>query len=140
MCRVFQPICIGAKFRHIKCGMRLQQRMARQRGKFDRDGEKFLKEMLWREFSYQAAAPCAHFPDKPFKPEYEDFPWAEDLQRCGAGSKGQTGYPIVDAGMRELWATGIMHNRVRMIVASFLIKDLLDAMAGGRTLVLGHVG
>jgi deoxyribodipyrimidine photo-lyase len=99
--------------------------MARAEGVLDRDGEKFLKEVLWREFAYHLLHHVPHFPDKPFKPEYEDFPWVVDSEALQKWQRGQTGYPIVDAGMRELWATGIMHNRVRMIVASFLIKDLL---------------
>jgi deoxyribodipyrimidine photo-lyase len=101
------------------------QRMAKAGGTLDRDGEKFLKEVLWREFAYNLIHHVPTFPDKPFKPEYEDFPWVEDNDALKKWQRGQTGYPIVDAGMRELWATGIMHNRVRMIVASFLIKDLL---------------
>jgi deoxyribodipyrimidine photo-lyase len=99
--------------------------MARAEGVLDRDGEKFLKEVLWREFAYHLIHHVPHFPDKPFKPEYENFPWVQDDAALKQWQRGQTGYPIVDAGMRELWATGIMHNRVRMIVASFLIKDLL---------------
>jgi deoxyribodipyrimidine photo-lyase len=99
--------------------------MARSEGVLDRDGEKFLKEVLWREFAYHLIHHVPHFPDKPFKPEYEDFPWVQDADALHKWQNGQTGYPIVDAGMRELWTTGIMHNRVRMIVASFLIKDLL---------------
>lgn len=101
------------------------QRMAQAGGTLDRDGEKFLKEVLWREFAYNLIHHNPTFPDKPFKPEYEDFPWVEDAAALKTWQRGRTGYPIVDAGMRELWATGIMHNRVRMIVASFLIKDLL---------------
>jgi deoxyribodipyrimidine photo-lyase len=101
------------------------QHMAAAGGTLDRDGEKFLKEVLWREFAYHLLHHVPSFPDKPFKPEYEDFPWVENSAALEKWQRGQTGYPIVDAGMRELWATGIMHNRVRMIVASFLIKDLL---------------
>lgn len=101
------------------------QRMAQANGTLDQDGEKFLKEVLWREFAYHLIHHNPTFPDKAFKPEYEDFPWIEDDAALKKWQRGQTGYPIVDAGMRELWATGIMHNRVRMIVASFLIKDLL---------------
>jgi deoxyribodipyrimidine photo-lyase len=86
--------------------------------------ETFRKELLWREFSYHL---LVHFPDlptKPFRPEFAAFPWADDVYALAAWQRGKTGYPIVDAGMRELWATGWMHNRVRMIVASFLVKDL----------------
>lgn len=57
--------------------------------------------------------------ESPLRPEYERFPWEPSSQRLKAWKRGQTGYPIVDAGMRQLWATGWMHNRVRMIVASF---------------------
>ena len=99
--------------------------MARAGGALDRGGEKFLMEILWREFSYHLLHHWPHFPDQPFKAEYADFPWAENPEALKRWQHGQTGYPIVDAGMRELWTTGIMHNRVRMIVASFLIKDLL---------------
>jgi deoxyribodipyrimidine photo-lyase len=99
--------------------------MAKAGGTLDKSGEKFLKEVLWREFSYHLLHHWPHFPDQPFKPEYADFPWVEDQAALRRWQKGETGYPIVDAGMRELWHTGIMHNRVRMVVASFLIKDLL---------------
>jgi deoxyribodipyrimidine photo-lyase len=102
-----------------------QQRMAEAEGTLDHDGEKFLKEVLWREFAYHLLHHVPHLPEKPFKAEYADFPWAEDAAALRKWQRGETGYPIVDAGMRELWSTGIMHNRVRMIVASFLIKDLL---------------
>ncbi len=103
----------------------VSQHMASQRGKVDRDGEKFLKEVLWREFAYNLVHHVPTFPDLPFRSEFSDFPWADDPTALKRWQRGETGYPIVDAGMRELWATGIMHNRVRMIVASFLIKDLL---------------
>jgi deoxyribodipyrimidine photo-lyase len=99
--------------------------MAKAGGTLDHSGEKFLKEVLWREFSYHLLHHFPHFPDRPFKPEFSDFPWVADLTALQAWQQGKTGFPIVDAGMRELWHTGIMHNRVRMIVASFLIKDLL---------------
>ncbi len=99
--------------------------MARANGTLDKSGEKFLKEILWREFSYHLLHHWPHFPDQPFKPEYAEFPWVENPHALKLWQHGKTGYPIVDAGMRELWHTGIMHNRVRMITASFLIKDLL---------------
>ncbi|MFN4141842.1 cryptochrome/photolyase family protein [Aestuariivirga sp.] len=93
--------------------------------RLDRGAEKFLKELLWREFSYHLLHHWPSIPEKPFRPEFADFPWSGNPGALRAWQRGQTGYPIVDAGMRELWATGIMHNRVRMIAASFLIKDLL---------------
>jgi deoxyribodipyrimidine photo-lyase len=94
-------------------------------GRRDHGGEKFLKELLWREFSYHLLHHNPDLPEKPFRREFEDFPWTNDFAGLKKWQRGETGYPIVDAGMRELWTTGIMHNRVRMIVASFLIKDLL---------------
>ena len=100
-------------------------KVAASDGVLDRDGEKFLKEVLWREFAYSLVHHVPSFPERPFRPEFEDFPWADDPAALKRWQRGETGYPIVDAGMRELWATGIMHNRVRMVVASFLIKHLL---------------
>ena len=94
-------------------------------GILDRAAEKFLKELLWREFSYHLLHHWPSLPTTPFRPEFADFPWTDDAPGLAAWQRGQTGYPIVDAGLRQLWATGIMHNRVRMIAASFLIKDLL---------------
>jgi deoxyribodipyrimidine photo-lyase len=85
----------------------------------------FLKELLWREFSITLLWNNPHLPDAPLREEFSKFPWAEDRPALRAWQKGQTGYPIVDAGMRELWRTGWMHNRVRMITASFLVKHLL---------------
>ena len=95
------------------------------------EAEKFVAELGWRDFSAQL---LHHFPqmtDTAFRPEYDRMPWRDDPAALEAWKRGRTGYPIVDAGMRELWATGWMHNRVRMIVASFLVKDLLiDWRAG----------
>ena len=86
---------------------------------------KFLSEVAWREFSYGLLYHYEGLRDAPLRPAFEAFPWREDARALHAWQQGQTGYPIVDAGMRELWRTGWMHNRVRMIVASFLIKHLL---------------
>lgn len=89
------------------------------------DAGKFQSELGWREF---AAHLLFHFPElaeQNWRPSFDQFPWAADEAAITAWQRGETGYPIVDAGMRELWATGWMHNRVRMVVASFLIKDLL---------------
>jgi deoxyribodipyrimidine photo-lyase len=87
--------------------------------------EKFLSEIGWREFNHSILFHNPDLPKSNFRPEFDGFPWASDAAAFEAWSRGRTGYPIVDAGMRELWATGFMHNRVRMIVASFLIKHLL---------------
>jgi deoxyribodipyrimidine photo-lyase len=87
--------------------------------------ETFLKELVWREFSYHLLVHWPDLPEAPFRAEFARFPWVEDNAALTAWQRGRTGYPIVDAGMRELWTTGWMHNRVRMIVASFLVKDLM---------------
>jgi deoxyribodipyrimidine photo-lyase len=91
----------------------------------ERGREVFLKEIAWREFSYNLLYHWPKLPEAPLRREFEAFEWQEDEAGLEAWKRGQTGYPIVDAGMRQLWQTGWMHNRVRMIVASFLIKDLL---------------
>ncbi len=87
--------------------------------------EKFLSELGWREFNASILFHNPTLPTANFRPEFDGFPWAKDPAAFEAWSQGRTGYPIVDAGMREMWATGFMHNRVRMIVGSFLIKHLL---------------
>ena len=87
--------------------------------------EHFLKELVWREFSHVLAYDYPDLPSSPMRPEFQDFPWQSAPDALQAWQKGQTGFPIVDAGMRELWHTGWMHNRVRMVVASFLVKNLL---------------
>jgi deoxyribodipyrimidine photo-lyase len=87
--------------------------------------ETFLKELLWREFSINLLWQHPTLRSTPIRTEFAAFPWAEDKAALKAWQKGQTGIPIVDAGMRELWQTGWMHNRVRMICASFLTKHLL---------------
>jgi deoxyribodipyrimidine photo-lyase len=86
--------------------------------------EVYLRELGWREF---ASHLLYHFPattDAPLRADYARFPWVDDPVGLRAWQRGRTGFPVVDAGMRQLWATGWMHNRVRMIVASFLVKDL----------------
>jgi deoxyribodipyrimidine photo-lyase len=87
--------------------------------------DKFTAEIGWREFSAHLLHHFPFMPDRAFRPEYEAMPWRDDPAGLEAWRRGRTGYPIVDAGMRQLWATGWMHNRVRMIVASFLVKHLL---------------
>jgi deoxyribodipyrimidine photo-lyase len=85
----------------------------------------FLAEIGWREFSHHLSYHFPHTDVRPLRAEFERFPWRSDPAGLRAWQKGQTGYPLVDAGMRQLWTTGWMHNRVRMVVASFLVKDLL---------------
>ena len=87
--------------------------------------ETFLKEVGWREFAHHLLYHFPKTPEEPLHEQFSRFPWLKDAQALLSWQRGQTGFPIVDAGMRELWATGWMHNRVRMIVASFLVKDLL---------------
>jgi deoxyribodipyrimidine photo-lyase len=87
--------------------------------------ETFLKEILWREFAAYLLWHYPDLPDKPLRENFEKFPWAADKTGLRDWQRGQTGIPIVDAGMRQLWHTGWMHNRVRMITASFLVKHLL---------------
>lgn len=88
----------------------------------------FLREIGWREFSGHLLHHWPHMTDAPFRPEFAGFPWDDDAtateRNLRAWQQGRTGYPIVDAGMRQLWETGWMHNRVRMITASFLTKHL----------------
>jgi deoxyribodipyrimidine photo-lyase len=86
----------------------------------------FLRQLAWRDFAAQLLVHQPHSSDTALKPAYDRFPWRDDYAPAlKAWQQGQTGYPIVDAGMRELWHTGWMHNRVRMIAASFLVKHLL---------------
>jgi len=90
-----------------------------------REVEGWLRQLIWREFAYHL---LYHFPettDQPLNPTFRRFPWARSGRNLKAWRRGRTGYPLVDAGMRELWTTGWMHNRVRMVAASFLVKDLL---------------
>ncbi len=84
----------------------------------------YLRQIIWREFAYHVLYHFPHTTDAPMRAEFEHFPWSSDATLLRAWQRGLTGYPIVDAGMRQLWCTGWMHNRVRMIVASFLVKDL----------------
>jgi deoxyribodipyrimidine photo-lyase len=95
--------------------------------------ERFLTELGWREFAYHLLFHHGNLAERNFKPEFDAFPWLDEADALEAWRRGRTGYPIVDAGLRELWATGWMHNRLRMIVASFLTKDLMiDWRAGER--------
>lgn len=91
----------------------------------DIDVAHFLSELGWREFSYYLLYHFPELPDKNLKSNFDGFPWEDNLELLTKWQKGETGYPIIDAGMKELYQTGTMHNRVRMIAASFLVKNLL---------------
>lgn len=88
--------------------------------------EVYAKEIYWREFAYNVLYHFPKTPDAPLHAKYADFPWEPDANALKRWQRGQTGYPIVDAGMRQLYATGWMHNRVRMVVSSLLVKHLLQ--------------
>ena len=90
-----------------------------------RNADKFKAELGWREFSHLLLFHEPKLPTENFKPAFDAFPWRDDHTAFEAWTRGLTGYPMVDAGMRELWTTGFMHNRVRMLAASFLVKHLL---------------
>lgn len=110
--------------RQIWRAVRDWRRPGRKRG-VARGRDAYLRQLGWREFAHHV---LYHFPrtvDHPLRPEFASFPWKEDQNGRRAWQRGSTGYPLVDAGMRELWTTGWMHNRLRMIVASFLVKHLL---------------
>ncbi|AXI00879.1 deoxyribodipyrimidine photo-lyase [Sporosarcina sp. PTS2304] len=94
-------------------------------GVADEQIEAFLRQLAWRDFAHYQLLYFPHMLERPVRPEFEKFPWQPSDENFLAWKKGRTGYPLVDAGMRELWQTGYMHNRVRMIAASFLIKHLL---------------
>ena len=91
----------------------------------------FIKEIYWREFAYYVMYHFPHTINSPLQEKYSNFPWDFSKATLHSWQKGMTGYPIVDAGMRQLYETGWMHNRVRMIVASFLVKHLLHSWVHG---------
>ena len=91
----------------------------------------YLRQIGWREFAYYLLHHHPESPQEALRHEFAAFPWRMDPKRFKAWKRGRTGYPLVDAGMRELWHTGWMHNRVRMVVASFLVKHLLISWQDG---------
>ncbi len=96
-----------------------------------RGAQVFLDEVGWREFAHHLLWHFPATPAEPLRAEYASFPWRRDEALQRAWREGRTGYPIVDAGMRQLWRTGWMHNRVRMVVASFFVKQLLQPWQDG---------
>jgi len=91
----------------------------------DKLAEPYLRQLVWREFAQHLLYHFPHTPKEPLRPAFARFPWEVDEAGLCAWQRGKTGFPYIDAGMRELWTTGWMHNRVRMAVGSFLVKDLL---------------
>ena len=89
------------------------------------DAEIFYKELVWREFSYHLLYHFPHLVDTNLQKKFDGFKWLNNQDHLKSWQKGRTGYPIIDAGMRQLYETGYMHNRVRMIVGSFLVKNLM---------------
>lgn len=87
--------------------------------------QSYVRELGWREFSYHLLAHWPHMIDQPFKENFKQFKWKKNAKAIKAWQQGNTGIPLVDAGMRELWHTGWMHNRVRMVVGSLLVKNCL---------------
>lgn len=100
-------------------------------GAGDAGREAFTRQLFWRDFAHHLLFHFPHTPERALKGQWDLFPWIDDPAHLKAWQSGHTGYPFVDAGMRELWATGYMHNRVRMVVGSFLTKHLgIDWRAG----------
>ena len=97
-----------------------------------RGAEKFRAELLWREFAQHQLRHHPDLPEQPLRPAFAAFPWRQDPSALAAWQRGRTGVPLVDAGMRQLWQTGWMHNRVRMVAASFLVKHLLIPWQAGQ--------
>ena len=114
-----------------QCWHAIRAAQAEANGRLDATAEKFLKELLWREFNTHLLFHFPSMPTEPFKPAFANFPWSGARENLRSWQQGRTGYPIVDAGLRELWTTGFMQNRVRMIAASVLIKNLLISWVEG---------
>lgn len=108
---------------HLRFGTVSVREMVKRAASFE--NETFLKELIWREFFMQILWHFPHTIQQSFKPAYDGIQWENDEDKFKRWCEGKTGYPLVDAGMRELNKTGHMHNRVRMLVASFLCKHLL---------------
>ena len=106
---------------------------------FGMDADKFLSELAWREFSYYLLYHFPSLPQENLQSRFNYFPWESNTENLVKWQAGITGYPIVDAGMRELMETGYMHNRLRMIVGSFLIKNLLIHWHHGRDWFWNHL-
>lgn len=99
----------------------------------------FLNELIWREFAYYIITHYPHVTQQSFREEFEHLPWRDSEKQFSAWCRGETGFPLVDAGMRQLAQEGWMHNRVRMVVASFLTKDLHIHWQRGESFFMEHL-
>ena len=99
----------------------------------------FVQRLLWRDLAYFQLHTFPSLPTESVRRHYDEMPWDDDPEKLVAWQKGRTGYPLVDAGMRELWATGFMHQNVRMVCASFLVEALNMDWRVGHRCVLPHV-
>ncbi len=118
---------------HISASQVVQavQELPAQAGEQPKDRSHFLSELGWREFSYEILNQSPDLPERNWHKAFDAYPWQDDPQARVAWQQGRTGYPLVDAGMRQLWQEGWMHNRLRMVTASFLTKHLqIDWRAG----------
>ncbi|WP_026978734.1 cryptochrome/photolyase family protein [Flavobacterium tegetincola] len=116
---------------HLRFGTISTRKLVQYAAKFQQ--ETYLKELIWREFFMQILWHFPHTVHQSFRPKYDAIQWKNDEKLFKKWCQGKTGYPIVDAGMRQLNKTGYMHNRVRMVVASFLTKHLLIDWRWGET-------
>lgn len=124
--------CLSPHLHFGEISSRMIRHEVLKRYQGDEDGVKcFLKQLVWREFAYHLLYHFPRTPEYPLRDNFNAFPWKNDQKALQAWQKGLTGYPIVDAGMRQLWKIGWMHNRVRMVVGSFLVKDLLISWVEG---------
>ncbi len=119
----FGEISPGQVWRAVVSMMNEQEMLNNQARRAACDA--YLRQIGWREFAYQLLYHHPESAEQALRPEFATFPWKTDPRTLQAWTQGKTGYPLVDAGMRELWHTGWMHNRVRMVAASFLVKHLL---------------
>jgi deoxyribodipyrimidine photo-lyase len=110
---------------HGEIGIRTVWHAARAAWERGEGDETFLKELVWRDFAWHLMHHTPHIAERNWKPAWDAFPWEADGPQAEAWRRGMTGVPFVDAGMREMYVTGTMHNRARMIVASFLTKHLM---------------
>ncbi|MDH4380078.1 MAG: deoxyribodipyrimidine photo-lyase [Vampirovibrionales bacterium] len=107
----------------------VRHKVANEGRALNRSEEGYLRQLVWREFAHHLLVHFPTTPTQPLRPEFSAYPWADESlpetqEQLKRWQQGQTGYPLVDAGMRQLWATGWMHNRLRMVVGSFLVKHL----------------